>query len=115
MATLTDKVDKLTFEIRLKNKDIENLKEQVQTTKTQNVGLRWVVIPFKKIFTLGRFPNAFACREEIKKYRDEADEAKSTCGNLQEKIRYLQRQNKEVEDVKRDCEKLRALNERLKG
>ncbi|KAK2576472.1 hypothetical protein KPH14_005803 [Odynerus spinipes] len=92
-SALQDKVDKLTFQILLKDKDIKHYMEKSETMEKQNVGLR----------------------SELKKAESKIREKETAIYALKEQIKFFREQCSEVDATKQEIAKLRQKVENLKN
>lgn len=92
-SALQDKIDKLTFQILLKEKDIKHYKEKSETMEKQNVGLR----------------------NELKKVESQLREKETAIHALKDQTRYFKQQCLEVDATKKEVVKLKKKVEDLKN
>ena len=90
-AAMNNKLDSLTFNLRVKDKDLTTVKEELQKEVKVSKGLR----------------------EEIFKYKKKLDEADTYRQCLEEKLTYLRAQSKEAEHAKAEVLSLRTKLDRL--
>ncbi|XP_047356300.1 E3 ubiquitin-protein ligase TRAIP-like isoform X1 [Vespa velutina] len=90
---LQDKVDKLTFQILLKDKDIKHYTEKNENLEKQNTGLR----------------------SEVKKAESEVREKETAIHALKEQIKYFRQQCTEVDIINQEVIRLRKRVEDLKN
>ncbi|XP_069681479.1 E3 ubiquitin-protein ligase TRAIP-like [Periplaneta americana] len=92
-SLLRNKIDSLTFQIRLKDQDIKNVSEENKKLNTQNSGLR----------------------DEIKSQEKDIRTLKSTLSAQREQIKHLQTQTKAIEDAQDEARRLRKEFNDLKS
>ncbi|XP_076758110.1 TRAF interacting protein no poles [Xylocopa sonorina] len=92
-CSLQDKVDKLNFQLVLKEKDVKHYAQKVETLETQNKMLK----------------------VEVRKVESELNEKQSGIYALKEQINYFREQNLEVENKKKEIEQLRKRLENYKN
>lgn len=91
-SSLQDKVDKLTFQILLKDKDIKHYTEKNENLEKQNSGLR----------------------SEVKKVESEVREKETAIYALKEQIKFFRQQCSEVDIINKEVIRLRKRVEELK-
>ncbi|KAF7397468.1 hypothetical protein HZH68_008690 [Vespula germanica] len=92
-SSLQDKVDKLTFQILLKDKDIKHYTEKNENLEKQNSGLR----------------------SEVKKVESEVREKETAIYALKEQIKFFRQQCSEVDIINKEVIRLRKRVEELKN
>lgn len=90
-AAINSKLDSLAFNLRLKEKDLSNVKEELEKETKVNEGLR----------------------TEVKRYKKKVDDADSHRQCLEEKVTYLRLQAKEAQDAKAKVTSLQTKLDRL--
>ncbi|XP_026298045.1 E3 ubiquitin-protein ligase TRAIP, partial [Apis mellifera] len=91
--SLQDKIDKLNFQLMLKEKDIKHYMEKIETLEKQKKGLK----------------------QEVGKTEKEIKEKTSTIYALKEQIKYFKEQNLEIEKIKKELEQLQKNVENYKN
>lgn len=91
-SVLQDKVDKLTFQILLKDKDIKYYSEKNENLEKQNSGLR----------------------SEVRKTESEVREKETAIYALKEQIKYFRQQCSEVDVINQEVIRLRKKVENFK-
>ncbi|XP_076183269.1 TRAF interacting protein no poles [Ptiloglossa arizonensis] len=84
VCSLHDKIDKLNFELLLRDKNSKSYFEKSETLQIQNTGLK----------------------HEVRKVEKELNEKNSTIYALKEQVKYHKQQNAETESLKQEIERL---------
>ncbi|XP_076243156.1 TRAF interacting protein no poles [Calliopsis andreniformis] len=92
-TSLQDKLDKLNFQLLVKEKDIKHYTQKCETLEKQNGELR----------------------KEVYKVESELNKKNSTIYAFKEQIKYFKEQNLEVESIKKEVEQLKKKNENYKN
>lgn len=84
-CSLQDRIDKLNFQLLLRDKDIKHYTEKNETLETQNAGLR----------------------KEVRKVESELNEKNSAIHALKDQMKYLKNECSEINSLKQEIERLK--------